>query len=394
MKLYDQNKNLFAIANLQDGIYTLRACRHVPVECAYQARTWEDWHQRFGHIGVKGLQRLQREGLVDGLTVVPSPIVDCPACIEAKQSRIPLLTTSEPRNTQPGEMIHTDVWEPAQTEVLSGRVHWYISFVDDATRYCEVRFMVSKREASNKLKEYLTYLERQLGRRTKAVRADNGKEYINNALLAWCRETGIDLQVTAPYSPAQNGVSERFNRTLGELARAMRIVNGVPPFLWPESIAHAAYVRNRSHTRAVDGATPFERWTGRRPDVSHLEAFGSAVWILKEGISINKLDAKSERHTFVGFVDGPRAILFYDARMRSIKTSCNFRFLNRPVSQPAQTDDSPRSTQREGESRTGDAPDTIDNENTKSIEWATNISNGNERLKTKLTLQGEAADPG
>ena len=113
MKLYDQNKNLFAIANLQDGIYTLCAHRHVPVECAYQAHTWEDWHQRFGHIGVKGPQRLQHKGLVDGLTIVPSLIIDCPACIEAKQSRMLFLMMSEPCNTQPGEMIHTDVWGPA-----------------------------------------------------------------------------------------------------------------------------------------------------------------------------------------------------------------------------------------------------------------------------------------
>ena len=64
VKLYDRNKNLFAIANLQDGIYTLCACRHVPVECAYQACTWEDWHQCFGHIGIRGLQWLQCKGLV------------------------------------------------------------------------------------------------------------------------------------------------------------------------------------------------------------------------------------------------------------------------------------------------------------------------------------------
>ena len=104
--------------------------------------------------------------------------------------------------------------------------------------------MVSKGEASEKLKEYLIYLERQLGCQTKAVHADNGKEYLKNEFISWCKETGIDLQVMAPYSPAQNGIAERFNQTLGELARAMRIANNVPPFLWPEAITHAAYVRN------------------------------------------------------------------------------------------------------------------------------------------------------
>ena len=71
--------------------------------------------------------------------------------------------------------------------------------------------MVSKGEVSNKLNEYLTYLECQLGHRTKAVQVDNGKEYINNDLLAWCREMGIDLQVMVPYSPVQNSISKCFN---------------------------------------------------------------------------------------------------------------------------------------------------------------------------------------
>lgn len=63
-------------------------------------------------------------------------------------------------------------------------------------------------------------------------------------MLTWCRDTGIDLQATAPYSPAQNGVAEHFNQTLGELACAMRIAGNVPAFLWPEAITHVAYVRN------------------------------------------------------------------------------------------------------------------------------------------------------
>lgn len=212
---------------------------------------------------------------------------------------------SEPRTTQPRELIHTDVWGPAQTKALSGRARWYISLIDDATWYCEVQFMVSKGEASNKVKEYLTYLERQLGRWMKAVRADNGKEYVNNVLLSWCTETGIALQLTAPYSPAQNGIAEQFNRTLRELARAMQLTNNAPAFLWPEAIVHVAYVRNRLHMQALVGMTPYECWTNHQPDVSHFQEFGCPVWIMKEGLNINKLAAKSERFTFVGFLDGP-----------------------------------------------------------------------------------------
>ena len=103
--------------------------------------------------------------------------------------------------------------------------------------------------------------------------------------------------------------------------------------------------------------TPYEHWTTRRPDVSHLQEFGCPVWIMKEGVSINKLAAKSEKFTFVGFLDEPRAVHFYDAHTRSITTSHNFRFLK----------DSPNAMLGEGELRhntdgAGNAPDTIDQE--------------------------------
>ena len=121
-RLYDKNKTLFAVATLHNGGYELRMHKHLPVTCMYQAHTWNDWHRCFGHVGVKGLQCLHHKNLVNGLTVVPSPLVDGPACIEAKQSKTPFPLMSEPRTTQPGELIHTDVWGPAQTEALSGRV--------------------------------------------------------------------------------------------------------------------------------------------------------------------------------------------------------------------------------------------------------------------------------
>ena len=78
--------NLFAIATLHNGIYELHGMRgHVPAE-----RAWGNRHQRFGHERVKGLQRFQSKRLVNGLIMMPSPVNDCPACIEAKQSKLPL----------------------------------------------------------------------------------------------------------------------------------------------------------------------------------------------------------------------------------------------------------------------------------------------------------------
>ena len=83
--------------------------------------------------------------------------------------------------------------------------------------------------------------------------------------------------MTAPYSPSQNGVAERMNRTLVELARAMLTAKKLPEFLWEAAVAHAAYLRNRSYSRAIGMITPYERNKLIKPDVSHLQEFGCVV---------------------------------------------------------------------------------------------------------------------
>ena len=75
---------------------------------------------------------------------------------------------------------------------------------------------------------------------------------------------------------------------------------------------------------------------------------------MKEGVSINKLDTKLEKLTFVGFLDRPCAVQFYDTRARSVKTSHNFRFLKDPVSTPEHLPILSNGMPREGELRPGD----------------------------------------
>ena len=111
-----------------------------------------------------------------------------------------------------------------------------------------------------------------------------------------------------------------------ELARAMLISSGLPTFLWDEAVSHANYLRNRAPTRALQGMTPHEAWTGKKPDVRHLREFGCDVWVLDESNNRSKLDPKSKKMIFVGFMDGSKAIRYYDAKMRSIKVSRNVAF--------------------------------------------------------------------
>lgn len=106
----------------------------------------------------------------------------------------------------------------------------------------------------------------------------------------------------------------------------MLLAKGLPPFLWDEAVSHAVYIRNRSPTRALKGKTPYEAWTGKKPDVSHFREFGCDVWILDETKNKSKLAPKSQKMTFVGFMEGSKAVRYWDRAARSIKVSQNFVF--------------------------------------------------------------------
>jgi transposase InsO family protein len=144
-------------------------------------------------------------------------------------------------------------------------------------------------------------------------------------LKTWCKEKGIDIRMTAPHSPSQNGVAERMNRTLSELARAMLAANDLPEFLWECAVLHGTYIRNRSYNEHLKTLTPYQGWYGKKPSVAHLREFGAPVWILNQGEHQDrKLLPKSRRRSYVGFDDGARAVKYYNAETRKILTSRNF----------------------------------------------------------------------
>ena len=124
----------------------------------------------------------------------------------------------------------------------------------------------------------------------------------------WAAEKGITIKTTAPYLPSQNGIAERLNRTLLETARAMIIAKELPKFLWDEAIAHANYLRIQSPTQALESQMPYKAETGRKPNVRHLREFGCDIWILDESINRLKLDPRSKKMIFVGFMDGSKAV--------------------------------------------------------------------------------------
>jgi hypothetical protein len=194
-----------------------------------------------------------------------SPIPQCVACIEGKHSVTPF-GHSQSRASVPGEVTHIDLWGKYDITSIHGN-SYYMLAVDDVSRYVTIYFLKTKAAASERVQNYLAYVSVRHPA-PRSIKVDRRSEFLNDALRTWCATHGIEIHVTAPYSPAQNGVAERFNRMLVELARTMLTDVKLPEFLWEPAVAHAAYIRNRAYTKAVNGMTPYERWTEKRPNVS------------------------------------------------------------------------------------------------------------------------------
>jgi transposase InsO family protein len=102
-----------------------------------------------------------------------------------------------------------------------GGARYFVTFTDDYSRWTQTYLIRKKSEVASKFREYKNFVETQLERKIKAVQSDNGKEYCNKEMDKFFRDSGIQRRLTTVYSPQQNGLAERKNRTLVEAARCM-----------------------------------------------------------------------------------------------------------------------------------------------------------------------------
>jgi transposase InsO family protein len=132
------------------------------------------------------------------------------------------------------------------------------------------------------------------------IRTDNGGEYICNRLKNYLKQEGIKLQTTVSYSPAQNGVAERKNRSIIETVKCMLLDAGLSQQYWGEAVMTAVYLQNRLPTKATV-KTPFELWHGEKPDLSHIRIFGCKAFAYIPKEKRTKFDDHAIETILVGY---------------------------------------------------------------------------------------------
>lgn len=207
-----------------------------------------------------------------------------------------------------------------------GNARYFATFINDYTRHTEVVFLKSRSDILTEFKKYQLHVEKETGRKIIKLRSDNAKEYTSKEFNDYLESQGIRRQLSVEYTPQQNGVAERANRTIVEMARAMLIKSNVPKALWVEAVNTAVFLRNRCPSKANNSITPYE-WLGRKPNVKFLRIFCLQVTFLKKGPGNSKFDPKDERAIFVGYSREAKAYRLWIPSTIKIIKSRDVRFI-------------------------------------------------------------------
>lgn len=284
------------------------------------------WHRRFGHRDPTVVQKMCKEKLADGVKVKDCGIrLTCEVCLEGKLPRTAIPKTAERKSTQVLDLVHTDLCGPMRTTTPGGK-RFLMTVIDDYSRYTVVYLLSKKSEAADRLMEYVRYVENFFGRKPRIVRSDGGGEYVNARLQKFFAAEGIKAQYTTAYTPQQNGVAERRNRYLQEMATAMLLDAKLDHRFWGEAVLTAAYLQNRLPSKSVD-VTPYEKWHGRKPRLDHLRVYGSSAWIHIPSVKRGKFDGKAQKLVFIGYSDQHKAYRFVDLATQKVIISRDARFL-------------------------------------------------------------------
>jgi hypothetical protein len=174
--------------------------------------------------------------------------------------------------------------------------------------------------------------------RIKKIRSDNGMEFKNSQIECFVEDEGIKHEFSSPYTPQQNGVVERKNRTLLDMARTMLDEYKTPDRFWAEAINTACYSINRLYLHRILKKTSYELLTGKKPNVSYFRVFGSKCFILVKRGRKSKFAPKAVEGFLLGYDSNTRAYRVFNKSTGLVEVSCDIVFDETNGSQVEQVD--------------------------------------------------------
>jgi transposase InsO family protein len=161
---------------------------------------------------------------------------------------------------RPLELLHMDLFDPIAYISIDGSKYCLV-IVDDYSRLTWVLFLQEKSQTQETLKGFLRRVQNKFILRIKKIRSDNGMEFKNSQIEGFLKDEGIKHEFSSTYTPQQNGVVERKNRTLLDMARTMIDEYKTPDRFWAEAINTACYSINRLYLHQILKKTSYELLT-------------------------------------------------------------------------------------------------------------------------------------
>jgi transposase InsO family protein len=215
LKLHDQQQRLLAkVPRARNRLYvvTLDIAKPVCLAAVRGDESWR-WHERFVHLNFEALQKLARHGMVRGLPPISHVVQLCDGCLVGKQRRASFLQQAKRRATGLLDLVHGDLCGPITPATPAGR-RYFLLLVDDLSRFMWLTLLTTKDQAATAIKRFKAGAEVEIGSKLRLLRTDRGGEFTVATFAEYCADEGIGRQLTAPYSPQQNGVVERRNQTI------------------------------------------------------------------------------------------------------------------------------------------------------------------------------------
>ncbi|EOY19682.1 Uncharacterized protein TCM_044860 [Theobroma cacao] len=285
------------------------------------------WHRRLGHVSMNTMSKLIKKNLITGLLELKFENDRiCDACQLGKQVRTSFKSKKIVSTSRPLELLHIDLFGPISTTSLGGKSYGFV-IVDDYSRYTWVYFLAHKNAALQAFLSHYKKVENEKGLAIVSIKSDHGGEFENDEFEKFCNEKGLDHNCSAPRTPQQNGVVERKNQTLKEMARTMLCENNLLKYLWAEVVNTTTYILNRVLIRLLISKTPYELYKGRKPNISHLKSFCCKCFVLNNGKQpLGKFDAKSDEAIFLGYALKSKAYRGFNKRTLTVEESIHVVF--------------------------------------------------------------------
>ena len=285
----------------------------------------EVWHMRLGHLNQAAIQSLttRATGLRIGPARLPTISIQCDACLKGAQHKhISYIRSGTNRSKELSVLEH--VWADLKGPLLDKDVfgyRYFAIFVNEKTRYMKVYPLLEKSDTFGAFRIYEARSERVTGAKIIHLHVDGGGEFMSDSFRSHCRDRGIAIFCTQPYSPEMNSIAERMMRTIIEHASAMLWAVGLTVGFWAAAVKTSVFLINRSPASALPGdITPYEAYFGNKPNLGFLRVWGcrAAAHVPDQLRSKTDWSTKSTECIFIGYSETENLFELWDIEKANI----------------------------------------------------------------------------